>query len=156
MIQELPATIHQSELADIAGVTERWLRQQSTDGILPKCDRCRFPTRDSLIALRRYWAEKETPASERKIRAEASILERKDKREAGDTLDIEVVKKSWENVTLIFRQRILRIGNNSQSKAGLNDSQRKSIDLECADALRELEKKLIYMAELEEVEDEKP
>ena len=151
----LPKTIHADDLAEIEGVTVRWLRQRATDGVIPQATRAEYPLKETLIALRLARMVKETPASERKLKAEASILERKDRREAGETIEADQVFKAWENITLVFRQRVLRIGNNVQSKAGLSDHQRKSVDQECADAFRELEKKLNYFAEQEE-EEEKP
>lgn len=151
----LPEKIHAEEIAPILGVTSRRLMQLAKEGYFPEPERGWYKFAELLAGFVKSREAKETPASERKLRAEASILERKDRREAGETMDAEQVFKAWENVTLIFRQRILRIGNNVQSKAGLNDAQRKSVDTECADACRELEKKLIYTAEQEESEDEK-
>ena len=89
-------------------------------------------------------------ARERLDAAKASREERKDRMESGDTIHGPVVFSTWENIVVAFRERVLRIGNNVQSKARLNDEQRRAVDGECADTLKELEKKMNYMALIED------
>jgi len=151
----LPKTIRGDELAGLCGLTDRRLRQLAKEGYFKPPVKGMYQTGDALRGIFKSREAKETPASERKIAAEASILERRDRREAGDTMTGDEVYRAWENVIVILRERILRIGNNAQSKAGLNEQQRKVVDQESFDALRELEKKLNYFANEVDEEDEK-
>ncbi len=140
-------TVNADELSQITGISTRWLRELSQRGTIPKPTDGLYPFEETFIAWRKSREAKPTPASERKLKAEASILERKDRREAGDTIETEEVHETWERIKAQFRDRALKIPGNIQ---GISEAQRKVIAGEVADCLRELDKKLTYTEQEED------
>jgi phage terminase Nu1 subunit (DNA packaging protein) len=152
----LPQKIHRKELAELIGVTPRRIDQLAEDGHIPKLDGGMIDFKGAIQGLLNRKKENTTPAVERLNLAKAKREERKDRIEEGETMQSQDVYRVWENIVLAVRERVLKIGNNVQSKCGATEEQRKTIEQEASDALKELEKQLIYMAELEESEDDKP
>lgn len=147
--------IHEKDVSLIVGVTTRQLRNKAEEGLFPKPVDGFYNSLPEIVqSLLKQHKKKTTPAIERLNAAKANREERKDKQEAGDTIPAPIVYSAWENIVLIFRERVLKIGNNVQSKSGLNESQRKAVDQEAGDALRELEKRLNYQAEEYEKEED--
>ena len=116
---------------------------------IPKPKRGYYDFEASIKGVIRAYGEKPAPAIERLTIAKAKREERKDRMEAGEDIAAQSVFRAWENIVLIFRERMLHVGNNVQSKAGLTELQRKAIDQEVSDALRELMKKMVYASEAE-------
>ena len=140
----LPEKIHRKELAELIGVTPRRIDQLAEDGHIPKLDGGMIDFKGAIQGLLNRKKENTTPAVERLNLAKAKREERKDKMEEGATIDAEEVFKTWENIVLAFRERILKIGNNVQSKCGISESQRKVVEQEASDALKELKKQITY------------
>ncbi len=152
----LPETIHRKELAELIEKTPRRVDQMAEDGIIPKSDNGMLPFVETIRALINRRREEKTPAVERLNLAKAKREERKDRQESGDDISAPVVVRAWEEIAVTWKQRMLRVGNNVQSKIGLTEPQRAAVDEEVRGALAELGKKLNYAAQVAEDEtDEK-
>lgn len=146
----IPETIHRKELAELIEVTPRRIDQLSEDGHLPKGEKGEFNFREAIRMLLTREKKEKTPAIERLNLAKAKREERKDRQEAGDDISAPVVVRAWEEITVTWKQRMLRVGNNVQSKIGLTEPQRAAIDDEVRGALAELGKKPNYAADIAE------
>ena len=156
-MNNIPEKVHSKDLAAFIGVTHRRIHQYADEGVIPKGVEAIYPFAESIRGLlNKEDGRKAGGASERLNTAKAKREERKDRIEEGETMQSQDVYRVWENIVLAVRERVLKIGNNVQSKCGATEEQRKTIEQEASDALKELEKQLIYMAELEEAEDDKP
>jgi phage terminase Nu1 subunit (DNA packaging protein) len=156
MNEPLPATIDGRSLAKLTGYTWRWIQEQAERGIVKKTGRGEFDFAGSIQGIINFLKQKDEPARERLTKAQASREERIDRAEAGEEIKLEVAKSDWSNVVLMFRQRMISVGNNVESKCGLTEAQRKSIEQEISDGLRELEKKMTCKAEeIEQEENER-
>ena len=153
MTTPLPETVSALDLSILTGCTKRWIQELAERGTIQKSGRGDYPLVDSIKAIIAFHKKTDEPARERLTKAQASREERKDRAEAGEEIKLEVAKSDWANVVLMFRQRMLSIGNNVQSKCDLTEAQRKMIEQEVADGLRELEKKMTYKAEQIEQEE---
>ena len=143
------------ELSKLAGCQKRWIYELIEQDFIPKPIEDVVSLSESIQGIVRFYSRKKEPSRERFNRAQANREERKDKMEAGETVSISTVLKKWEDVLLIFRERVMRIPNNMQSKCGLTEPQRKSAEQEVSDALNELKKKVIYEAEKSDEEEAK-
>ena len=85
-------------------------------------------------------------AAERKAIAEANRAERKDLLEAGSIIPADKAGQVWEDLTMMFRQRALNVGNNLESQGKINHEQRIALDAEIKSALSELSKAIDYKA----------
>ena len=148
----LPEKIHRKELAELIGLTPRRIDQMSEDGVIPKSVDGMIDFKGAIQGLLNRKKENTTPAVERLNLAKAKREERKDRQESGDDIAAPVAIRATEGVHTITRERIMRVGNNVQSKLGLNEIQRKVIDEECRNALMELEKKVDFAKHLAETE----
>lgn len=155
MNSPLPETIDGRALAKLTGYTWRWIQEQAERGIVIKTGRGEFDLAASIQGIIKSLKQKDEPARERLTKAQASREERKDRMESGEDVKLEIVKKDWGDITITFRERVLRIPNNIQSKCGLTDIQLKALQLEISDGLRELQKKLLYEADEIEQQEEK-
>lgn len=152
----LPKKIHRKELAELIGVTPRRIDQLAEDGHIPKLDGGMIDFKGAIQGLLNRKKENTTPAVERLNLAKAKREERKDRQESGDDISAPVVIRAWEEIAVTWKQRMLRVGNNVQSKIGLTEPQRAAVDDEVRGALGELGKKLNYAAAQAELEgDEK-
>jgi phage terminase Nu1 subunit (DNA packaging protein) len=144
---QLPETIDGRALAKLTGYTWRWIQEMAERGIVKKTGRGEFNFAGSIQGIIGSLKQKEPLESERFKKAQANREERKDRMESGEDVKLESVKKDWGDITITFRERVLRIPNNIQSKCGLTDIQLKALQLEISDGLRELQKKLLYEAD---------
>ena len=142
----LPENIHQDEVATLIGLTTRRIEVIAKENGVNKTSPAHFNFAEIIRACIAEKEKKTSPAIERLNLAKAKREERKDAIEAGEIVTVEIVLKATADRDESFKQRMLRIGNNVQSKIGLNESQRKAIDIEVRDGLVELEKKLIFAA----------
>ena len=92
-------------------------------------------------------------AAERLAIANANRAERKDSMEEGSIIPLMAAVDAWEDLTTLFRQRALNIGNNLESRGKLNHEQRVVLDAEVKDALAELAKEISYKADKIEKEE---
>lgn len=148
----LPETINQKDLSELIGLTVRRLDSIAKDNGVNKVARGVYNFKAVIQAILKEKDKKSTPAVERLYAAKASREERKDKQESGDVITSAIFVKAHENIVVNFKQRMLRVGNNVQSKLGLSEPQRKAVDDEVREGLKELEKKLEYAAEAEDDE----
>ena len=152
----LPAKIHRKELAQLIGLTPRRVDQMAEDGVIPKSVDGMIDFKGAIQGLINKKKEVNTPAAERLNLARARREERKDRQESGDDISAPIVNRAWEEITVTWKQRMLRVGNNVQSKVGLSEPQRAAVDEEVRGALGELGKQLNYAAAAAELEgDEK-
>ena len=155
MTTPLPETVNALDLSILTGCTKRWIQELAERGTIQKSGRGDYPLVGSIKAIIAFHKKTDEPARERLTKAQASREERKDRMEAAEDIHADVVFKQWENVILIFRERMLRVANNVQSKCGLTEIQRKAIEQEVSDGLRELDKKIVYTAEQIDAAEEK-
>lgn len=148
-------TAHQDEIAELVGLSSRRVQQIAAEHGIEKASRGIYDLAKVVRAILAEKDKKATPAIERLNAAKASREERKDRQEAGDVIPSAIVIRAWENVITVVKQRMLRIGNNVQSKIGLSEDQRRAVDEEAREGLRELEKKITYSAEVAEGDEEK-
>jgi hypothetical protein len=137
-------------LASLSNLSQRRIYQLAAQNRIPQPEKGFLPEAESIRALFSYFQrEREGIARERmlKVAAERRMAERKDRMEEGDAIARPAITDAWSNIILIFRERMLRIGNNVQSKAALTELQRAAVEQEVSDALHELKKKLVYASE---------
>ena len=155
-INNIPEKIHRKDLAELIGLTPRRVDQMAEDGVIPKSVDGMIDFKGAIQGLINRKKENNTPAAERLNLARAKREERKDRQEAGEDIPAPIVLKAWEEITATWKQRMLRVGNNVQSKIGLTEQQRAVVDDEVRGGLMELGKKLNYAAAAAELEgDEK-
>jgi hypothetical protein len=94
--------------------------------------------------------------AERLATAQANRAERKDHIESGEVIPTNRVIQAWEDLVLLFRQRLVNAGNNLESQGKLDHEQRVALDSEINAALAELAKKISYKADEEERNDRTP
>ena len=152
----LPEKIHRKELAELLGLTPRRVDQMCEDGVIPKSENGMIDFKGAIQGLLNRKKENTAPAVERLNLAKAKREERKDRQESGDDISAPVVIRAWEEITVTWKQRMLRVGNNVQSKVGLTEPQRAAVDDEVRSALGELGKKLNYAAAQAELEGTMP
>jgi hypothetical protein len=146
--ENLPEHVSRLTLAGLIGLSADTIDDLALKGKIPASIRGSYPLRPCLRALYLYAkSSKHEPAMERLTKAKASREERRDRIEAGEVIESNQVTRAWENIVLLFRQRVLRIGNNIQSKCGVADPVRKAIDEEVSVALIELQKDLNYASD---------
>ena len=143
------------EFSRLTGFTKRWIYELVEQGFIPKPKGENISLSGAIQGVIKFYSRKKEPSRERLTKAQASREERKDRTEAGETIPSHAVTSSWENVVLILRERVMRIPNNLQSKCGLTESQRKSAEQESSDALCELQKKMVYLADQADGEEAK-
>ena len=148
----LPEKIHRKELAELIGLTPRRVDQMAEDGTIPKSDNGMIDFKGAIQGLLNRKKENTAPAVERLNLAKAKREERKDRQESGEDVSVPVVNRAWAEIGVTMTQRIMRIGNNVQSKIGLTEPQRKAIDDESRAALSELGKKINLAAVAAEME----
>jgi len=152
----LPDKIHRKDLAALLELTPRRIDQMSEDGIIPKSENGMIDFAGAIRALLNRKKEEKMPAVERLNLAKARREERKDRQESGDDISAPIAVRAWEEIAVTWKQRMLRVGNNVQSKIGLTEPQRAAVDEEVRGAMAELGKKLNYAAQVAEDEgDEK-
>lgn len=95
----MPEIISTADLADLAGVSERWIAKLSESGVLPKSDRGKFDAVEVHRALYRHFREKtdqskSTQAEEKllKLRADRQLAELKVARERNELAEIGAVE----------------------------------------------------------------
>ena len=148
----IPEKVHRKELAEFLELTPRRIDQLSEDGHIPKQEDGLIPFAPAIRGIIASKKERSTPAMERLNAAKASREERKDRQESGEDISAPMAIRATEGIHLITRQRIMRVGNNVQSKIGLTEIQKKAIEDECRSALGELSKKVVYAKLLAETE----
>jgi len=89
-------------------------------------------------------------SAERLARAQANRAERKDQLEAGEAIPTNRVIQSWEDLVLMFRQRLVNTGNNLESQGKIDHAARVALDAEINAAFSELSKEISYKADTEE------
>jgi len=151
----LPEIVHQEDIAELYNLSPRQVQNIGDDNKLIRPKAAHYNLREWVRARDAEREKKSTPAIERSNLAKAKREERKDKIESGEIIEANTVIKAWENVTVTWRQRMLKVGNNVQSKVGLNEQQRKAVDDEVSEGLKELDKKLNYAADIADEDEEK-
>ena len=91
--------------------------------------------------------------AERLATAQANRAERKDQIESGEVIPTNRVIQSWEDLVLMFRQRLVNTGNNLESQGKLDHAARVALDAEINAALSELAKEISYSADKIEKEE---
>jgi hypothetical protein len=91
--------------------------------------------------------------AERLATAQANRAERKDQIESGEVIPTNRVIQAWEDLVLLFRQRLVNAGNNLESQGKLDHAQRVALDGEINSALAELSKAISYNADKIEKEE---
>lgn len=149
---KIPTLVHEKDLARLVTLSARRLRQLADEGKFPKPKEAFYKFWPAVQGIIRFYSERPAPARERLTKAQASREERKDRMESGEDIHSDIVRRGWSDVCLLFRQRMLAVGNNVQSKSGITEPQRAAIEQEIADGLRELDKRIHYAAELKDDE----
>ena len=144
----IPETVTQDELGIFLDLSKRRIEQLVADGTFPKKSYRELDFKGCIKGLRGRQKEKTAPAVERLNLAKAKREERKDRQESGDDVSVPVVNRAWAEIGVTTTQRVMRIGNNVQSKIGLTEPQRKAIDDEARAALTELGKQVNLAADI--------
>lgn len=83
-------------------------------------------------------------ARSRKEAALARMAEREDRKQDGELIEAEKVRRAWEHVGAQIKQRVQLIPSKLQSRLSLTQFQKQAAEQECDDALSELAKGISY------------
>lgn len=108
-----PDTVSSSELADLLGLSSRWIQKLTADGVITKSENGYSLSKSvqQYCDYLRNGAKSNQPeldaANLRLVQAKADTAEISVSILLGDTVRLDMVEKVWGNLVTIFRSRVL-------------------------------------------------
>ena len=149
--------ISNKELAELQGITPSRVSNQVKDGILHLDSRGKYPRREAIHELLSHYrtriGEGKTTAGAAKnqsLQLGNRLLEIQVAKAEGRAIDRDVVEKSWANLILTCREKLLRLANKVAPRIPYLKSESEiegAIDLEVRECLSELARPPEYITE---------
>ena len=157
-------TITGEQLCTLTGLTDRRHRQLAKDGYFPPPIKGQYQMTDSIQGMFRYYRELQHRGNDefamerlRKTRAEANLAEIRLAKERKDALDRHSVIRTWENIIMVIRQKLLALPSKIAPRLIYMDDQKLvevELDKEICGALEDLSKPHTYDDATDEAENE--
>ena len=171
MSEPIQQTISAEELCQLTGLTDARHRQLAAAGYFPKPDKALYQLTATIQGMFRFYrevnekrgafAESRTVKLEKEINlieANTSRVRRKDQLERGEVIPAPLVYKTWENIIILARAKLLQIPNKVESQCAVGITPalvRGIIDREVDEALKEFGRDIVYSPKAEVEEEEK-
>ncbi len=157
-------TISGRRLCTLTGLTDRRHRQLAKDGYFPPPIKGQYQLTPTLQGMFRYYRELQHRGNDdfamerlRKTRAEANLAEIRLAKERKDALDRHSVIRTWENIIMVIRQKLLALPSKIAPRLIYMDDQKLvevELDKEICGALEDLSKPQTYDDATDEAENE--
>tara|TARA_Y100001934_G_scaffold169279_1_gene201184 strand:+ start:3270 stop:3797 length:528 start_codon:yes stop_codon:yes gene_type:complete len=152
-------TISSAQLCTLTGLSDRRHRQLAGDGYFPPPIKGQYQFAPTLQGLFRYYRDQQSKGSDefaterlRKTRAEANLAEIRLHKERRNAFDRKAVLRTWENIIMVIRQKLLALPSKMSPRLAYMDDQKAieaDLEKEVRDALEELSKPQAYEDEVE-------
>ena len=152
-------TLDAERLCALTGLTDRRHRQLAGDGYFPPPVRGRYQLTPTIQGMFRYYREQAARGNDefaterlRKTRAEANLAEIRLHKERRNAFDRKAVLRTWENIIMVIRQKLLALPSKVSPRLAYMDDQKAieaDLEKEVRDALEELSKPQAYEDEVE-------
>ena len=152
------------ELCTLTGLSDRRHRQLADDGHFPPPIKGEYQFTATLQGMFGYFREQQNRGQDelaierlRKTRAEAHLAELRLSRERKESLDAQSVFKSWENILLTLRQKLLALPSKVAPRLVYLEHQHdieKELEKEVTETLVDLSKPIAYEEKDDDGEEE--
>jgi phage terminase Nu1 subunit (DNA packaging protein) len=156
-------TISGEQLCTLTGLSDRRHRQLAKDGYFPPPMKGQYQLTLTLQGMFRYYRDLQSRSNDefamerlRKTRAEANLAEIKLAKERKEALDCKSVMRTWENIAMVIRQKMLALPSKVAPRLVYMDDQKAieaDLDKEVTDSLEELSKPQTYDDATNEVQE---
>ena len=157
-------TISGARLCTLTGLSDRRHRQLADDGYFPPPIKGEYQLTPTIQGMFRYYRELQGRSNDdfamerlRKTRAEAHLAELRLSRERKESLDAQSVFKSWENILLTLRQKLLALPSKVAPRLVYLEHQHdieRELEKEVTETLVDLSKPIAYEEKDDDGEEE--